>query len=475
MRSKVKLDLPTVTLVAGILSLLQAAAFTVLARINPKMPGIRWWMASSISFALGLPMFWVWAGGDNPLLASILPTLLNASGTACFYRGAVAFGGARQAARWPFRVAAGLFAIYFWLVWFHPHLPIRPLLTSPLFLLFLLLGVRELWRERREGLMFSARFTALASLLFCGVLCYRGLALPFLGNDLAIPLFADVTPQILTFLGVMIWTPLWTFGAILLINQRQVLEIRRTAEETTKEQELRALAERELARLERERMAERLLHERRKILRDLHDGLGGITANLTLLAGMGRNAGADEKAELLVRIEQLAAEGNQEVRMLLDVFESQTVRWEDVIQGLRNYGDKLAAAHALEWKWQQRGEPPEMPVGEGLAAISMMRAIKEALNNAGRHAQATKVTVSLRFFPKAIAIVVSDDGIGLGAGTRSGRGMENMRRRVVDLGGRLRVFRGKGSRLSFMIPFETPDEIRSELASGEELATLRAK
>jgi signal transduction histidine kinase len=146
-----------------------------------------------------------------------------------------------------------------------------------------------------------------------------------------------------------------------------------------------------------------------------------------------------------------------------------------MIQGLRNYGDKLAAAHALEWKWQQRGEPPEMPVGEGLAAISMMRAIKEALNNAARHAQATKVTVSLRFFPKAIAIVVSDDGIGLGAGTRSGRGMENMRRRVVDLGGRLRVFRGKGSRLSFMIPFETPDEIRSELASGEELATLRAK
>ena len=74
-------------------------------------------------------------------------------------------------------MALGLFAIYAWLAWFHPHLPVRPLLTSPLFLLFLLLGVRELWCERREWLRFSARFTSLATLLFCSVLCYRAVAL----------------------------------------------------------------------------------------------------------------------------------------------------------------------------------------------------------------------------------------------------------------------------------------------------------
>jgi hypothetical protein len=136
-RLQVNFNLPTVALVTGLLSLLQAAAFVVLAKLNPGMPGIRWWMASSICFAIRLPMFGVWAGGNNPLLASMLPTLLNASGTACFYLGAVAFGGLRKAARWPFHVAVGLFAIYAWLAWFHPHLPVRPLFTSPLFLLFL--------------------------------------------------------------------------------------------------------------------------------------------------------------------------------------------------------------------------------------------------------------------------------------------------------------------------------------------------
>ncbi|MBI5478092.1 MAG: PAS domain-containing protein [Deltaproteobacteria bacterium] len=76
----------------------------------------------------------------------------------------------------------------------------------------------------------------------------------------------------------------------------------------------RVRAERAAREIERLREERRLLQQQALLLRDLHDGIGGITANIGLLAALGEKAGTVEaKDGILARIARLAAEGGAEV------------------------------------------------------------------------------------------------------------------------------------------------------------------
>lgn len=61
---------------------------------------------------------------------------------------------------------------------------------------------------------------------------------------------------------------------------------------------------------------------------------------------------------------------------------------------------------------------------------------QEALSNALKHAQASKVHVLLEFEPEVVQLLVQDDGQGFDSnGNHSGHGLNNMRQRAEELGG----------------------------------------
>jgi signal transduction histidine kinase len=85
----------------------------------------------------------------------------------------------------------------------------------------------------------------------------------------------------------------------------------------------------------------------------------------------------------------------------------------------------------------------ELPISVTPQAAHMLyRVAQEALANVSRHAQATKVVVSLRAGSRAIVLKVTDDGAGFPRPIRSvhpGRGIENMKSRLSEVGGKLRI------------------------------------
>ena len=468
------MDLPTIALAVGLQYSMQAVGFFVLWRMNRTLRGIGWWLATALLFAIGMPAFGIWSGTAHPLFGLVLPTLAVSTGMACFYIGAAAFGGAMTLPRWPFGMAGGILAAYIVFSLVLPQVPVRPLLTGGVFLLFLLLGVRELLRENRPGLRLSARFTAAVTLGYCAILLFRALVLPWWGGGMVVPLFAGVAPQILTFLGALVWSVLWTFGTVLLINQRQLHELRSITTERVREQEKRAETERRLAIAERELAEKRLIEERQKILRDLHDGVGGVTANLALLAGLGTAARSEnERGDLFRRIEQLATQGNRELRLLLDLFEQGDVHWADVLHEMRSYAATVTQANRIELQWTTRGSPPASRVHDPMGAISLTRAFKEAVNNAVRHAKAEHLDIRIRFLGQSLALSVRDDGHGLPATPADpqggGRGLGQMRRRMEELHGRFSLRHDKGTRIRLAMPlgpiqartfFKTADSLK---------------
>jgi len=219
--------------------------------------------------------------------------------------------------------------------------------------------------------------------------------------------------------------------------------------------------------LERSHADARLIWQQKRLLRDMHDGVGGIAANIGLLASLGARATEiSAKDATFGTIETLAAECNSEIRSLMNVLERRDFCWSDWLLEVRQYVQAFCTGRQLCVTSQVDGGPPEA----GLAltsGVSLFRVIKEAVNNVVKHADARCLDLRIAFSPDALDIRIADDGHGFNPETvKAGRGMSNMRRRVVEMGGQMDVTAAHGTTLAFRIPLS----MNAADSTGEEVS-----
>jgi two-component system, NarL family, sensor kinase len=177
--------------------------------------------------------------------------------------------------------------------------------------------------------------------------------------------------------------------------------------------------------------------ERRRLRRDLHDGLGPTLAGLTLGLDTARNRSASQP-ELQELLGKLKAETQ---RAVADV--------RRIVYGLRPPAlDEFGLVGSLrEEVGRLQYEAPSLTVSldapaDGLAdlpaavEVACYRIVTEALTNVTRHAHATQCSVRLRL-NHGLDVNICDDGVGLPEGWRAGVGIASMRERVTELGGDL--------------------------------------
>ena len=174
------------------------------------------------------------------------------------------------------------------------------------------------------------------------------------------------------------------------------------------------------------------LAERRRVARDLHDG---IAQDLAFIAAHGEQIASEmgEENPLVIAARRALAVSRSTISDLSDPGgTSPREALDAVAQELRDRFDVAIAVHA-----QIDGHLPS-GVREHLSRIA-----REAITNAARHGQARNVLVSLRRADVGVALRVLDDGCGIptsGSGaTPEGFGIRSMRERAGALGGHLTV------------------------------------
>jgi two-component system NarL family sensor kinase len=179
--------------------------------------------------------------------------------------------------------------------------------------------------------------------------------------------------------------------------------------------------------------------ERRRLRRDLHDGLGPTLAGLTLGldTARARSAGQQELQELLGRLKAETQRAVTDVRRIVYGLRPPTLDEFGLVGSLREEVGRL------------RHETPALTVtldapDEGLAhlpaavEVACYRIVTEALTNVTRHAHATRCSVRIHL-DRGLDVDVRDDGVGLPEGWRTGVGIASMRERVTELGGKLAI------------------------------------
>jgi signal transduction histidine kinase len=202
---------------------------------------------------------------------------------------------------------------------------------------------------------------------------------------------------------------------------------------------------------------QRHLKEKEMILKDLHDGIGGVASNIHLLAETAlASSSLDDAKQTLLAISGLSKEGLFEVRSFLQSLDTTEATFEALIAELRHLGSTMVTPHQIRFHLESAGLPGDLQPGR-LFFLNVLRIYKEALTNVIKHSLAKSVTAKIVFADERFNLSISDDGIGLAEGRGKGRGINHMKTRAKDIGGRLSISSGEGACVYLEVPILYPE------------------
>ncbi|WP_433215504.1 sensor histidine kinase [Dactylosporangium sp. CS-047395] len=189
--------------------------------------------------------------------------------------------------------------------------------------------------------------------------------------------------------------------------------------------------------------------ERRRLRRDLHDGLGPTLAGLTMRAEAAQEVGPGAAGQLLEEIVRDAQTAVADVRRLVDGLRPPALDTLGLVGALR--------AHLATQPAGGSRVSLDVPAAiDGLPAATEVAAYRiavEALANARRHAGARTVHLGLVLENERLRVLVADDGRGTATAREGGVGMDSMRERAAELGGELVVeSTDEGTRVRAWLP-----------------------
>lgn len=208
------------------------------------------------------------------------------------------------------------------------------------------------------------------------------------------------------------------------------------------------------ARLHEQAQQAAVLLERQRMARELHDSVTQSLYSLTLVAEAGRRlAASGEPAQAAQYIERMGETARQALKdMRLMVFEMRPFELAEIglVRALQQRLEAVEKRAGIEAHLQVIGEPdlPEW-LDEALYRIA-----QEALNNALKHAVASRIEVLIRGSDEWVEIEVSDNGVGFDTQTavhQGGMGLENMLERARQIGAELRLISTPGEGTTVLV------------------------
>lgn len=171
-----------------------------------------------------------------------------------------------------------------------------------------------------------------------------------------------------------------------------------------------------------------LLDERERIMRDMHDGIGGKLS--ILLAKIRSQTTTNHEVELVLE------EGLQDLRLMINALDSSGNTLDEALDKFQTEMMPILTAANISSKWVL-DTPLHFIAVNPQNILSLFRVLQEATLNVIRHSQARDYHFQAKNNPDAgtMEITIHDNGIGFSDSRKGGHGINNMRHRIEQLGG----------------------------------------
>jgi len=160
--------------------------------------------------------------------------------------------------------------------------------------------------------------------------------------------------------------------------------------------------------------------ERERIMRELHDGLGGH-----LLTALAHSEGNENTP-----LHQTISQALSELRLMIDTVDVEPGNLNTLLGAMRQRIEPLLQRHGGQFHWRVFEEPDTRHLSRS-EMMHLLRIIQEVFTNIIKHAKATTVTVET----SPNGVLIRDNGKGFEIKKPStGRGLSNMRKRALEAG-----------------------------------------
>jgi two-component system, NarL family, sensor kinase len=191
--------------------------------------------------------------------------------------------------------------------------------------------------------------------------------------------------------------------------------------------------------------------ERRRIRRDLHDGLGPSLASMKLqLTAVQRLLATEPQraGELLSQVREDMDETTADIRRLVYGLRPPLIDELGLIAALRNH----PSAHSGLEVTVAPDQLPELPAA---VEVALYRIASEAIHNAVRHSGGRHCQVLIEVAVDEVRMAITDDGRGLPEPLVEGVGVAAIRERAAELGGTIELTSNGGTTIATVVPLRS--------------------
>lgn len=206
----------------------------------------------------------------------------------------------------------------------------------------------------------------------------------------------------------------------------------------------RKRAQKQIAELSRREL---LLNERSRISSDMHDDLGADLSRIVVLSEVMKVTDQIDQKTLanIDKISQYAIDLRTKIDEIIWALNPR----HDSLSALLSYTHRYILDYLedsnLKVDLKINPSVPEMQVSAAFRR-NVFLIVKEAIHNCVSHASASKARIAIEVNDKTMSVTIEDDGKGFEQKSiNSGNGLENMRKRTKEIGGKIKIVSAPGS------------------------------
>jgi signal transduction histidine kinase/ligand-binding sensor domain-containing protein len=206
-----------------------------------------------------------------------------------------------------------------------------------------------------------------------------------------------------------------------------------------------------------ERLMKAQEQERVRIAGELHDGVMQEMLAATMMLGSAKRHAVDGSPVhgAIDKVQQKLIRVGTDLRQLSHELHPPALQEAGLPKAVQDYCEEFSAASGIPVSCDTDPGVDDLSRGTSLA---LFRVLQEALGNAAKHAQATRITVRLERAGDLVSLTIADDGVGFDRSLLTptrGLGLITIRERASQLNGRFECDStpGRGTTLKVVIPF----------------------
>lgn len=203
------------------------------------------------------------------------------------------------------------------------------------------------------------------------------------------------------------------------------------------------------------RLQKLILDQKNEISKDLHDDIGSELSSILINTNLLKNYDPNDKQKVLIdKISNTSSEISQRLNAFIWSLNTDNNNVQNFSEYVKHYAYKFLDGTDIQLLFSDDIEGIATKILNGNSRKNLFFTIKEILNNSIKHADANKISITISSFDKKeFLITIQDNGKGMQEANKFGNGLVNIKKRVANLKGDLKMESNNGLKISIRVPF----------------------